>query len=149
MTRNEYEQRKQRLEQQLRSGIELLESAYRVQVRALDLVWMLQAEEASAGLVLDAPTPAKQEPLPAANASRRRRPDEVIADLNKAFWHLPGMFTRGDVCKALGYEPERGGLYRILQGMVKDGLVAVESLGEGKRATVYRKIEPADSPQDA
>lgn len=149
MTRNEYEQRKQRLEQQLRAGIELLESAYRAQGRALDLVWMLQAEEAVAGPVLDAPTPAKQEPLPAANVPRRRRPDEVIADLNETFWRLPKTFTRGDVCEALGYEPERGGLYRILQGMVKDGLVRVESLGEGKRATVYRKIEPADSAQDA
>lgn len=149
MTHNEYEQRKQRLEQQLRAGVELLESAYRAQVRALDLVWMLQAEEAGAGLVLDAPTPAKQEPLPAANAPRRRRPDEVIADLNKVFWRLPETFTRGDVCEALGYEPERGGLYRILKGMVQDGLAVVESLGEGKRATVYRKIDPVDSAQDA
>ncbi|HYN22787.1 MAG TPA: hypothetical protein VE078_17635 [Thermoanaerobaculia bacterium] len=44
MTRDEYERRKGRLEEQLRAGIELMESAYRAQVRALDLVWMVQAE---------------------------------------------------------------------------------------------------------
>jgi hypothetical protein len=45
MTRGEYERRKQRIEEQLRAGIELMESAYRAQIRALDLVWMVQAEE--------------------------------------------------------------------------------------------------------
>ena len=45
MTRDEYERRKQRIEEQLRAGIELMESAYRAQIRALDLVWMVQAEE--------------------------------------------------------------------------------------------------------
>src|SRR5215203_577393 len=45
MTRDEYERRKQRIEEQLRAGIELMESAHRAQMRALDLVWMVQAEE--------------------------------------------------------------------------------------------------------
>ena len=47
MTPEQYEQRKRRLEEQLRAGIQLLESAYQVQIRALDLVWMLQAEESA------------------------------------------------------------------------------------------------------
>lgn len=45
MTREQYEQRKRRLEEQLRAGIQLLESAHQAQVRALDLVWMLQADK--------------------------------------------------------------------------------------------------------
>ena len=49
MSREQYEQRKRRLEEQLRAGIQLLESAYQAQVRALDLVWMLQEEELVAG----------------------------------------------------------------------------------------------------
>jgi hypothetical protein len=52
MTRDEYERRKGRLEEQLRAGIELMESAYRAQVRALDLVWMVQAEEETAVFLL-------------------------------------------------------------------------------------------------
>lgn len=36
MTRDEYERRKLRIEEQLRAGIELMESAYRAQMRALD-----------------------------------------------------------------------------------------------------------------
>ena len=43
MTHDEYVQRKQRLDEQLRGGIELLQAAHRQQVRALDLVWMTSA----------------------------------------------------------------------------------------------------------
>jgi hypothetical protein len=146
MTRHEYEQRKQRLDEQLRAGIELLEAAHRAQVRALDLVWMLQAEEGGGGLALEVPVvapPPGGPPAPA--APRRRSPGEMVDDLNQAFWRLPETFTRRDVCAVLGYEPDRGALYRILQDLVKDGFAAVQSLGEGKRATVYRKIERAPS----
>ena len=159
MTRDEYEQRKQRLEQQLRSGIELLESAHRVQVRALDLVWMLQAEDAITGPALtepvipapnpSPPAPAKQEPLPAANRPRRPSPSQVMDDLQAGFAGLPETFTRGDVCAMLGYEPERGGLYRILQDMVQKGRLRVLTRGEGKRATIYQKTERTDSHTQA
>ena len=39
MTHEEYEQRKRRLEEELRAGVALLETAFRHQIRALQLVW--------------------------------------------------------------------------------------------------------------
>ena len=70
MTREQYEQRKRRLEEQLRAGIQLLESAYLAQVRALDLVWMLQAEESGAGA--DLPDTSLAAPGARAPASQER-----------------------------------------------------------------------------
>jgi len=49
----------------------------------------------------------------------------------------------------LGYEPERGGLYRILQDMVQKGRLRVLTRGEGKRATIYQKTERTDSHPQA
>ena len=135
MTRNEYERRKQRIEEQLRAGIELMESAYRAQIRALDLVWMVQAEEDT-----EAPRSSpERESLPAPDKPRRRRAPEVDADVHAAFASLPQTFTRRDVCEALGYEPDRGALYRSLELLTRSGALRVETRGGGQRATVYRK----------
>jgi hypothetical protein len=149
MTREQYEQRKRRLEEQLQAGIQLLESAHQVQIRALDLVWMLQAEE-SAEVVrteaVAAPSPAATAPPPA--PPRRRMPGEVTEDILAALPGLPDTFTRGDVCDALGYEPDRALLYRILQDLRREGRLGIQSLGAGQRATIYRRIDPSDSPED-
>jgi hypothetical protein len=154
VTHEQYEQRKGRLAEQLRAGIGLLESAYQAQVRALDLVWMLQGEEAVAAapvLQRDEPAvtaPAAPEPRPP-DRPRRRAASEVDSDLRGAFPSLPETFTRSDVCTALGYQPERGVLYRSLRGLVTEGYLRVEIRGEGKRATVYGKTGKYDSPEEA
>jgi len=135
MTRDEYERRKQRIEEQLRAGIELMESAHRAQMRALDLVWMVQAEEDAES---PAPPPAR-EPLSPPDKPRRRSAPEVDADVRAAFASLPKTFTRSDVCEALGYEPDRGALYRVLRDLTRSGALHVESPGAGQRATAYRK----------
>ena len=44
MTREDYEDRKQRLDEQHRAAIRLLEAAHRQQLRALDLIWMTTAD---------------------------------------------------------------------------------------------------------
>lgn len=151
MTREQYEQRKRRLEEQLQAGIQLLESAHQVQIRALDLVWMLQAEETSAEAVrteaVAASSPVAPAPLPAP-LPRRRTPGEVTEDILAALPSLPDTFTRGDVCDALGYEPDRALLYRILQDLRREGCIGLQSLGAGQRATVYRRVDPSDSPAD-
>lgn len=151
MTRDEYERRKGRLEEQLRSGIELLETAHRAQMRALDLVWMVQAEE-DAGTSWSetgapgAPPSIPQEPPPPPDQPRRRRAPEVDADVRAIFARLPRTFTRRDVCDALGYEPDRGALYRTLQDLTREGIVRVETPGGGQRATAYRKTGADPSP---
>lgn len=153
VNRNEYERRKERLKEQLHAGVRLLESAYQAQVRALDLVWMLQAEESDAGTAggetasaSGAPAPGILDPRPVAEVPRQRRASEVDNDVRESFWRLPETFTRSDVCEVLGYEPDRGALYRSLQQLAQDGSVRIESPGAGQRATVYRKIGGMDSP---
>jgi len=146
MTRDEYERRKERLKEQLQAGVGLLESAYQAQIRALDLVWMLQAEESDAGAAGRAPAPGVPVARPAAEGPRRRGAAEVDDDVREGFGRLPERFTRGDVCEMLGYEPDRGALYRSLQQLAQEGTVRIESPGAGQRATVYRKIGEVDSP---
>ena len=128
MTREQYEQHKQRLDEQLQAGIRLLESAHQAQVRALDVVWMLQAEGTVAAPVVP-------------SAPRRPGIGELEQDLLEALPRLPERFTRGDVCEALGYEPDRGTLYRLLQELAQKGTVRIEFLGSGRRATVYRRTD--------
>ena len=147
VTRDEYERSKWRLEEQRRAGIELIETAYQAQARALDLVWMLQGEGAGGERVtaLASPEPvvpalAQQEPLPPAEPSRYRMPIEIHEDVRAILPRLPERFTRRDVCQLLGYEPGRAALYRFLKDLVEKGVTRVEEAGDGRRATVYRKI---------
>lgn len=152
MTREQYAQHKRRLEEQLQAGIQLLESAYQAQIRALDLVWMLHAEEAGAEVTgaeaAAAPAPAAQAPAPPAASPppRRRMPGEVSEDVLAVLPRLPELFTRGDVCEALGYEPDRAVLYRVLQELRQEGHIDIKSPGAGQRATVYRQIGASNPP---
>jgi hypothetical protein len=143
MTREQYEQHKQRLDEQLQAGIRLLESAHQAQIRALDVVWMLQAEAPATAPVAEAAVGSSPEPAPlpapAPSPPRRRTPGDLEHDLRETLPRLPEKFTRGDVREALGYEPDRGTLYRILQGLVRNGSLHIEDVGSGRRATVYRK----------
>ena len=151
MTRNQYEQHKRRLEEQLRAGIQLLENAYQAQVRALELVWMLQAEAGGQELFVSpqsapAPPPPKAEaPLPPGRP-RRRGAGELEDEVRAALPNLPETFTRRDFHEALGYEPDRGFLYRVLQGLVREGSLRIESVGTGQIPTAYRKIGVHDAP---
>jgi CRP-like cAMP-binding protein len=154
MTREQYEQRKRRLEEQLRAGIQLLESACQAQVRALDLVWMLQAEESGAGVEHAVSSPAAPSPsAPAAQERPLARPQPhgqrtltARDEIYSSFYRLPETFTRHDVCKMLGHEPDRGTLFRILQEMVGRGYIRVAERGAGQRATVYAKNDPSEVP---
>jgi hypothetical protein len=148
MTRDEYERSRERLEEQRRSGVELVEAAYQAQVHALDLVWMLQGGVGPVALSSPepaVPAPSSQRPPVPVEPPRRRSSAEVADDVRAAFPRLPERFTRRDVCAALGYEPDRGALYRILQALTEDALTRVESAGDGQRPTVYRKTGDGSS----
>ena len=128
MTQDEYEQRKRRLEADLRSGIELLQTAYQTQLRALELVRM----GSSAGPV--AP------PSGSAPTLRSRRTyGDTYADVQAILPRLPEVFDRNDVCQALGHEPDRATLHRSLMDLVRDGLLRIEAPGLGRNASKYRR----------
>ena len=154
MTREEYEDRKRRLDEQLRAGVELLEAAHRQQVRALDLVWMTTAEDAvafphaaaapsrpAAQPIAAAPPPPAPPPKP-----RRRAAWELQDEVRTALAHVPDAFDRNDLCRALGYEPDRGSLYRTLEQLINEGVLAIEKRGEGRTPSQYRKTATAALP---
>jgi hypothetical protein len=159
MTREEYEDRKRRLDEQLRAGFELLEAAHRQQVRALELVWMATSEGAVTIPTLPAdlsfPHPVSQPaavPAPAPPAPppkrRRRYAWELQDEVREALAHVPEVFDRNDLCRALGYEADRGSLYRVLWELIKDGVLALEVRGGGRTPSRYKKTRPEAPTSD-
>ena len=157
MTREEYEQRKQRLEEQFRAGVELLEVGYREQMRALELVWKARSGEGAvpaspAALETAAPVARKQEAppgsAPAIPQRRRRGTGELREEVWAALDSLPEVFDRNQVCEVLGYKPDRSSLFRILQQLTYEGVLAFEKFGAGRVTTKYRKTGAASSPGD-
>jgi hypothetical protein len=155
MTRDEYETRKRRLDEQLRAGVELLESAHRQQVRALDLVWMTTAEEPLAFPLPPAEAPPRPEPQPAAAPPapppkpRRRGDWEFQEEVEAALARVPDVFDRNDICQTLGYNPDRATLYRALLLLTEKGLTVIEKLGGGRTSTRYRKTGRGSAQADA
>jgi hypothetical protein len=148
MRQREYELRKQKLDEQLREGIELLQAAHRHQLRALELVWQMAAEEP--GEELEPEPSAAVPPAPAEPPSPPRRSTwEVAADLDEALVRVPEVFDRNDLCAVLGYEPDRNVLYRALQQALIDGRVRREEAGSGQRSTKYRRLRASGSPPEA
>lgn len=131
MTREEYEASKARIEEQLRAGVELLQAAYRQQMAALDLVWGAGTEEQPAAIV---PASVEESPAP------RRRAGELYNEVAKAVLNVPEVFHRGHVCDQLGYQLDRGSLFRALREMVQEGLLAIQSPGDNRRPTLYRRM---------
>jgi hypothetical protein len=142
MTREQYEEQKRRLAEQHRSLVEMVDSAYQSQLRALDMVWRMMSGE---GSMEPRPAPAPpaapaQAPAPAPPARRRRRAGELQEEVLAALPRLPDLFTFSDVCGALGYNPDRGSLYRTLQELQDLGYIALHSRGTGTKPTRYRNL---------
>lgn len=155
MTREEYEQRKRRLEEQFRTGVELLEVGFREQMRALELVWKAQSGEGAASAspsVLERAAPvARREEASSGSAPvvpqrRRRGAGELREEVWTALETLPEVFDRNQVCQVLGYQPDRSSLFRILRQLTYEGVLARESFGAGRVTTKYRKTGAAPSP---
>lgn len=140
MTHEEYEQRKRRLEEELQAGVELLQAAYRQQVRALEVVWRtMGAEVALPGPREAQAAEAPQERQAAPAKARRRGMWELREDIDAALGRLPEVFDHNDVRRELGYEPNRTSLYRTLQDLQDEGILTIARVGSGKVPTRYRQ----------
>jgi hypothetical protein len=149
MTHNEYEQAKHRLENSRRAGLDLVEAAYQSQLRALDMVRDLLSGTAGAP-VPTAPPAASTPAAEAAPASpppprRQQRAGDVAGDFRRIYRQLPETFGRNDIHALLGYEPDRGALYRILAALSTRKVIFIETVSLGRRPAVYRKLA-ADLP---
>jgi hypothetical protein len=149
MTHDEYEKRKRRLDEELRAGVELLETAHRHQIRALQLVLVasggeameaLPAVRAAIPLMLSAPAVSGPPTLSADSPQPGRRgPWALFNDVVDALAAVPEVFDRNDMCRVLGYEPDRGSLYRTFQELKREGVLTQQQRGTGKWPARYRK----------
>lgn len=129
MTRKEYEERRRRLDEELRAARELVDASHRAQVRALDLLWT--TETGKSALPPPAPVPDKKERRPAMELH-----EAVFGVLDQ----LPEVFTKDDVCRVLGETPDRRALFRVLQNLIFDGWLKVEDRGTARIPSSYRRL---------
>jgi hypothetical protein len=137
MRHEEYERRKRALEAQLQLDIELLREGHQAKLRALESLWTASTEAASAGGSL-APGPSET-PRTVAPAGRR---GQAPADVEAVLPGLPEEFDKGDVVRALGYEPPRSTLYRVFSELLMEKRIAVVRSSNGRLQTRYRKVAP-------
>lgn len=173
MPPSEYERFRQRLEQQLRTDVELLFEAYRTKLRAFETVARARGEldpradprpalEIPANLLpapQAAPTGAAPSPAPAAASPPAPAPGtaprpravayEVQDAVEDALLRVGEVFDRRDLCRAMGFEPRRSTLFRVLTDLQLQGVIAIHEIGAGRTLTRYRKSAPAPREPDA
>jgi hypothetical protein len=157
LSREEYEERRRRIDEQHQATIALIEAGRLAQIRALDLVWLAsgagglpllpQIEDLTLGAptrLLEAGTAAdRRAPSPAAASEpppRRRGPWAVMGEIERVFEELPEVFGHHDLNRALGYDLDRGSARRNLQLLIEDGVLAAEQSESGHVRLLYRKL---------
>lgn len=126
MTREEYDARRRRLDEELRIGLDLLQTGHTEKIRALNLLWTSNEGSITAG--------------PAQSPPQRRMAGQLEADVRAALEHCPEIFQTGDLCRVLGYQPNRGNLFRLFQELLAGGVIAYEDKGRGRAGSKYRKL---------
>lgn len=158
MTRDEYEHRKRRLEEQLeegieflkagfrrqlQEGIELLRAGFRQQLRALDLLFMgevLPSAPAEASHEEPAAVPVPAAPQLAESSRPRQKRGQLWTDIDAVLDDLPDVFNRHDLVKALGYEPDPSALHRVIHGLLRRGVIVIKYRSHGKIPAVYEFV---------
>lgn len=138
MTRNEYEARRRRLDEELRAAMELLKTGHLAQVQMLDLMWKMSTD----GTAVPA-TPATSPPPAPQRQPRRRGPGELVDEVIELLPQLPEVFTKDDVVQALAEPADRSSLFRVLQELQLSGWFQLDRPGQGRYATAYRQIRRA------
>jgi hypothetical protein len=156
MSFRDHERFRRQLEKQLRADAELLYAAYCARLRAYETLHHLHGQlgDLDPTLLLPAAPPlslppaADPAPAPAPEPARPRRKaaNELYDAVHAALGQLPELFDRRDVCAALGYEPHRASLYKVLQALTREGWIAVEEWGTGKLSNYYRKLPASAAP---
>ena len=140
MTRDEYEVRRRRLDEEMRAAIELVKAGHQAQVQALDVFW-----RTSGGAAPEPEAPPPPEP----RRPRRRGVGELREEVKEILPRLPALFTKDDVEKALTEPADRASLFRVLQELEEEGRIKTEAPGRGRNPTVYRRQDSAASAEDS
>ena len=154
MTSDSYERLRERLEEQLRADIELLQEAHRAKIRALETVARARGElEGRPGIAAVAPlappapvrasAPASPVPppaVPAPPARKHRGAYEIHEAVEAALAKVGETFDRNDLCAALGFVPSRSTLYRVLGDLMQERKIDLVGAANGNQPTRYRKL---------
>jgi hypothetical protein len=150
MKRNEYEQRKRVLDEQLRLALDLVHAGHRAQLQMLELLWRTserQADTSQAAEPLETPPlPEPQETSPPP-PKQRREAHSLYADVVETLPQLPEEFTKNDVIRCLGYSPDRASLFRVLDELQREGVLEMKERGAGKIPSTYLKKHKEASQQ--
>ena len=141
MTRDEYEARRRRLDEEMRVAVELVKAGHRAQVQALDVFWRTSGEGAAEP---EAPPPPAPETGP-----RRRGAGELRNEVEEILLQLPETFTKNDVEKLLKEPADRASLYRVFRELQDDGWLEQEDHGRGRNAAVYRQLDFEDGEESS
>ena len=68
------------------------------------------------------------------------------ADVETALAKVPAVFSRNDICPAIGYEPDRASHDLTFQGLIEDGVLAVDQRGLDRQPTRYKKTLASTTP---
>lgn len=137
MTRNEYEARRRRLDEELRAVMEAVQAGHQARIQLLDLMWSMSSSGMSEP---EAPPPAAPGPPEPEPPPRRRGAGELLDSILEILPGLPEIFTKEDIEKALGERIERSSLFRILRELERDGWLHTETPGRGRYPTAYRRM---------
>lgn len=138
---DEYQTRKRVLEEQLQADLDLIRSAHRTKLQALEQLWLSSAEKDAA-----ASTPSEPQEPPLCESQdqnetqRTRWAGRIEDEVESILPVLPELFDKGEVIRALGWEPHRATLQRALDRLRVGKKIAIETRGEGRRPTRYRKV---------
>jgi hypothetical protein len=142
MKRNEYEQRKRILDEQLRTALDLVHAGHRAQLQVLDLLWRTSGGEAEAARASEPPEASpllEAAPSSSPPPKQRRAAHSLYFDVVEALPQLPEDFTKNDVIRSLGYSPDRASLFRVLDTLEREGALEMKERGAGKIPTTYLK----------
>lgn len=139
MKRDEYEQRKRILDQQLRTALDLVHAGHRAQIQMLEMLWRTSEAEGEPTPTAEPPeAPPLQETAPPPS-KQRRGAHSLYFDIVEALPQLPQDFTKHDILRCLGYSPDRASLFRVLETLQKEGAIELRSKGAGKIPATYLK----------
>jgi hypothetical protein len=151
VTQEEFATRRQVLDRQLEAGIELLRQAHQVQVRALEMVWMTNPAAELTPRIAAGPEVAAQ-PAPEASPPPGRRTNRgawaLYDDVFDALAKVGPEFERADVCRVLGYEPNRASLQRALKELAGEGMIEQTTPGSGRTPARWVKLPKANAIDD-
>jgi hypothetical protein len=140
MKRNEYEQRKRILDEQLRTALDLVHAGHRAQLQMLELLWRTSEGEApEAPEAPSLPESPEAAPSPSPTPRPRRGAGELYDEIIAVLPQLPDDFTKHDVNRCLGHSPDRASVFRVLDMLKREGRIEVKTPGSGQIPAVYRK----------